>query len=101
MEPPLNAPGAQAEGSPDSLCPCSVTSAAAVLSHSRGFHRAGACPDLWRSLYLQLAVSLGRVLLQNLILFDLIEKLQEADETSRCSSGQVVTAPLLELVVIY
>lgn len=51
--------------------------------------------------YLELAVSLGRVLLQNLILFDLIEKLQEADEAGERRSVQVVTVPLLELVVIY
>lgn len=37
-------------------------------------------------LYL-LTVSLGRVLLQNLILFDLIEGLQEADETGQLGSG--------------
>lgn len=75
-----------------------------------GFHRARACPDPWRSLptisisiYYQylLIVSLGRVLLQNLVLFDLIERLQEADETGQRGSGQGVTVPLLNLGVIY
>lgn len=58
----------------------------------------GPCPDPWGSLYLELAVSLGRVLLQNSILFDLIEKLQEADEADRRSSGRVVPAPLLAFI---
>lgn len=69
--------------------------AAAVLGHVQGFHRSGACPDVWGSLYLELAVSLGRVLSLNLILSDWIVKLQDT-ETRRCSSGQDVRLLLLE-----
>lgn len=53
----------------------------------------------YQHLYL-LTVSLGRVLLQNLTLFDLIERLQEADESGQRGSGQGVTAPLLELGLV-
>lgn len=42
-------------------------------------------------------VSLGRVLLQNLILFNLLAKLQEGDERGSAD----VTAPLLQLLLIY
>lgn len=45
----------------------------------------------YQHLYL-LTVSLGRILLQNLALFDLIERLQEADEPGQPGSGQGVTA---------
>lgn len=88
-------PEARAEGSSDPLHPCSVSSAAAVLGCAQRFHRSGACPDAWSSLYLELAVSLGRALSQNLILSDWIVELQDT-ETSGCSSGQVVRALLLE-----
>lgn len=54
----------------------------------------------YQYLYL-LTASLGRVLLQNLVLFDLIERLQEADETGQRGSGQGVVASLLELGVSY
>lgn len=64
VEPPLNTPGAQAEGSSDSLHPCSMTT-------SRGSHLAGVCPNPWGLFYLNLIDLLGRDLSQNLALFDL------------------------------
>lgn len=93
--------GPLAAGSPDSLCLCSVTSLVPCLGISScwGLPWSTEISIYYQHLYL-LTVSLGRVLLQNLTLFDLIEKLQEAAESGQHGSGQGVTAPLLELGLV-
>lgn len=99
-EPPLNAPGARAEGSPGSLHPCSVTSAAAVLCRAPGI---SSCWGLPQSVEITLSRTggfIGQSFMTKLDL-ELITKLREADETGQRSSGQVVTAPLLGSVVSY
>lgn len=82
-----------------SLCLCSVTSLVPCLGISLcwGLPWSMEISIYYQYLYL-LALWLGRVLLQNLIWFDLIEGLQEADGTGQCGSGRGVTA-LLELGV--
>lgn len=93
--------GSLAAGSPDSLCLCSVTSLVPCLGISScwGLPWSMEISISYQHLYL-LTVSLGRVLLQNLALFDLTEGLQEADESGQRGSGQGVTA-LLELGVVF